>query len=138
MNEQVIFIVLFCGAFFFHELSHIAYAKFVGVYKRTTIFRLYNISKKIPQKGIWRFPIGIAIETNLEKETLHQRVFNCLCGTLGGLPFLVIGLLILPDVEVFVLFLSYLVGFSVDLVTVLQVTLIARSKGWKLKLMDVV
>lgn len=123
--------------FFFHELSHVAYAKFTGTFKGIAIFRLFHLSKKIPQRGIWRLPIGVGTETDLEKETLHQRVFNCLCGTLGGLSFLVIGWIVLHDFDVFILSLAYLIGFFIDSVTVLQVWMVGREKGWGLKLVDV-
>ena len=138
MTEPILFTVLFCAMFVFHELSHVAYAKFVNVYKGIAIFRLYHISKKIPHKGIGMLPLGAGVETYLEKETLHQRVFNCLCGTIGGLPFLVIGWFTLSDFGVLILSVSYLICFSVDFVTVLQIAVIGRKRGWDVKLVEVV
>lgn len=137
MNEHIIFIVLFCAMFFFHELCHVVYAKFTGTFKRFAVFRLFHLSSEIPQKGIWKLPIGVGAETNIEKETLHQRVFNCLYGTLGGLPFLLIGWLVLPNFAVCILATSYLIGFSVDSVTVFQIGVVSMKKGWKTKLVDV-
>lgn len=137
MNEPTIFIALFCAMSFFHELSHILYAKYTGTFKRIAVFRLFDLSKKIPQKGIWKFPIGIGTETHIEKETLHQRVFNCLYGTLGGLPFLLIGWAVLPDFGAFILSLSYLIGFSADSVTVLQICFVSKDKEWKTKIVDI-
>lgn len=149
--------------FFFHELGHVTYAKFVGIYKGVTTFRLYHLSKRIPQKGLGMLILGVGTETDLEKETLHQRISNCLCGTLAGLPFLIIGWLILPAFEritlirlyiegysidlVNVLYPTfecvmliglYLIGFCVDLVTVLQIAVIGRKKGFETKLKEVV
>lgn len=138
MNEPIIFITLFCAMFLSHELGHVAYAKFVSIYKGVTTFRLYHLSKKIPQKGIGMLPLGAGVETDLEKETLHQRIFNCLSGTLTGLPFLIIGWFLLPSFECVTLVGLYIIGYSVDLVTVLQIAIIGRKKGFELKLAEVV
>ena len=147
----------------FHELGHVAYAKFIGVYKGVTAFRLYHLSKKIPQKGIGMLILGVGTETDLEKETLHQRITNCLCGTFAGLPILIIGWLILPNFEritlirlyiegysinlvtvlyptfecVFLIGL-YIIGYSGDLVTTLQIAWIGKKKGWEMKLKEVI
>ena len=163
MNETIIFIVLFSAMFFFHELGHVVYAKRVGIYKGVTVFRLYHLSKKIPQKGLGMLILGAGTKTDLEKETLHQRVFNCLWGTLAGLPFLIMGWLILPaferinliklyiegysinlatvlypSFECVVLVGLYMIGFCVDLVNVLQIAIIGRKKGFDLKLKEVI
>jgi len=138
MNELTIFIALFCAMSFFHEVGHVVYAKFVGIYKGITIFRLYHLSKKIPQKRIGMLPLGAGTKTDLERETLHQRITNCLCGTLGGLPFLILGWSLLPSFECVFLIGLYIVGYSMDLVTVLQIAPIGRKKGWQLKLAEVV
>lgn len=155
--------MLFCAMFFFHELGHVVYAKRVGIYKGVTTFRLYHLSKKIPRRGIGMLPLGVGTETDLEKETLHQRISNCLCGTLAGLPFLIIGWLILPaferitlielymagysislatvlypTFECIVLVGLYMIGFCVDLVTVLQIAAIGRKKGFEIKLKEVI
>ena len=138
MNEPIIFIILFASMFFFHELGHVAYAKSIGIYKKITIFRLYHLSKKIPQKGLGMLPLGAGVETDLEKETLHQRVFNCLCGTLAGLPFLLIGWFFLPTFECVTLIMLYMIGYFVDLITVLQIAVIGRKEGFRPKLVEVI
>ena len=138
MNEPINFIILFVTMFFFHELGHVAYAKFTGIYKKITVFRLYHLSKKLPQRGIWKLPLGAGVETDLENESLHQRVFNCLCGTLAGLPFLLIGWFFLPTFECVALIGLYMIGYSVDSVTVLQIAVIGRKEGFKAKLVEVI
>lgn len=140
MNEPINFIILFVSMFFFHELGHVAYAKFTGIYKRITVFRLYHLSKKLPQTGIWKLPLGAGVETDLENESLHQRIFNCFCGTLAGLPFLIVGWFLLPAFESVVLIGLYMVGYSVDLITVLQIAMIGRKNEneFEVKLVEVI
>jgi len=138
MNEPLIVIALFCAMFFFHELGHVAYAKYVGIYKGVTTFRIYHLSKRIPQKGIGMLPLGAGTETNLDKETLHQRVINCVCGTIVGLPFLIVGWFLLPAFDCVALIGLYMVGYSMDLVMVFQIALIGKEKGFGIKLKEVV
>ena len=137
MNETTIFIILFGSMIFTHELGHVAYAKYSKIYKKVTVFRLYHLSEKIPQRGMWKFPLGAGVETDLERETLHQRIFNCLCGVLAGLPFLIVAWFMLSPFSATALVGSYLGSYCIDLVTVFQIAVIGRRKGWDLKLAEV-
>ena len=123
---------------FIHELGHVVYAKRVGIYKGVATFRLYHLSEKIPQKGIWKLPLGTGVETDLEKETLHQRIFNCLSGVLAGLPLLIVAWFALSTLGTTVLIGSYLGSYCIDLVTVFQIAIIGRREGWDLKLAEVI
>ena len=138
MNEPAIVVILFVSMLFFHELGHVAYAKFVGIYKGVTTFRLYHLSEKIPQKGMWKLPLGAGVETDLEKETLHQRIFNCLSGVLAGLPFLVVAWFMLSGFSATALIGSYLGSYCIDLVSVFQIAIIGKRKGWDLKIAEVI
>jgi len=138
MNETAIFIILFGSMMVTHELGHVAYAKRVGIYKCVTLFRLYHLSEKITQKGVWKFPLGAGVETDLERETLHQRVFNCLSGVLAGLPFLIVAWFVLHPFTATALVGSYLGSYCIDLITVFQIAIIGRRKGWDLKLAEVI
>jgi len=138
MNELIIFVTLFSAMFFFHEMGHVAYATLTRTNKGVTTFRLYHISKKIPQKGIGMLPLGIGTETDLEKETLHQRVFNCFYGTLAGLPFLIVGWFALSAFAWVLLIELYMIGYFIDLITVLQIAIIGRKEGFETKIKEVI
>ena len=138
MNETTIFIILFSSMIFTHELGHVAYAKWTRIYKCVTAFRLYHLSEKIPQRGLWKFPLGVGVETDLNEETLHQRIFNCLSGVLAGLPFLIVAWFMLSGFNTTALVGAYLGSYCIDLVTVFQIAIIGRKEGWDLKLAEVI
>lgn len=138
MNETTIFIILFSSMIFTHELGHVAYAKWAHIYKCVTTFRLHHLSEKIPQRGLWKFPLGVGVETDLNKETLHQRIFNCLSGVLAGLPFLIVAWFMLSGFNTIALVGAYLGSYCIDLVTVFQIAIIGRKEGWDLKLAEVI
>lgn len=130
MDGAAIFIILFGAMAFFHESGHVAYAKWRGIYKGVAIFRLHHLSNKLPERGVWMLPLGAGTETDLDVETLHQRIFNCLCGTVAGLPILLVGWFLLPFFVAITLIALYIVDYCGDLVTVIQIAVIGRQRRW--------
>jgi len=135
------FLFVLIGMVTIHELGHVLYAKYRRIYKKTILLRLSGILEgRSLRLGIFgKVPLGVAVKTDLSKETVLLRCENCCCGILAGLLVWAVSMVWFGNYYYAVILLvAYLGACCFDIILIAQMLFFCVTKGSNTKLEAVV
>jgi len=135
------FLFVLMGMVTIHELGHILYAKYRSFYQKTILLRVSGILEgRTLRLGVFgKIPLGVAIKTDLSKETVYERFKNCLCGIFAGLLVWAACMGCFGNYYYAVLLLvTYLAACCFDIIGMVQMLFFCVTKGSNTKLEAVV
>ena len=135
------FLLVLIGMITIHELGHVLYAKYREIYEKTILLRLSGLVEgRTLRLGIFgKIPLGVAVKTDLSKETVLLRCENCSCGIFAGLLVWAACMVWFGNYYYAVFLLTvYLGACCFDIIGITQMLFFCATKGINTKLEAVV